>query len=795
MAKRAERRKIDLEEGWAVMREGHHQVKNILEGKPEPQTIYNMCTQKPPHDYSQQLYDKYRESFEEYITSISTLWLQPLYIFVSNSNNHVLHDVHMLGNFGEVVNVELSMDRMVNLPRGYGYTEFKKRDDVEKALLYMDGGQIDGNVVKLRFTLQPRQRAASPMKAPPPPPKRDASQIENGVSSAEKDAQQRPRESVDYTCLSLLNLATSKAVEEPTKKATTSTSLSSSPTPSLSLQINFSKKGTRASIEVWVQEGYQGAAALEGLLEEEASLVTAEAAVHLPLDASGKRNPWHCVSGRSLDLKIYVCTPLDELDGPLRRQLFAINGSIEALKKYWMSEGCSILAYIDLGDDGRWMLNLAVDCSHGVSFLRSIELPSGSYDQAFVCRLVDSCIEEIGEKNVVQFIGDVGIEKTGANLPRKRPNIFWTQCAASSIDLMLEDIGHICLIKKTIAKARSLTAFIYAQTNLLDMTRKFTNQQDFEWEDSKWSKEAVGKKFYNLVVSNEFWHNVLYAINSFEPLVEVLRRMGSGRPSMGYIYGELMNAKKEIAFRFENKEEHYLPVWHHIDFRINLYMMKPLHLAAYYLNPWFYYQNRHEIENTEIFRDALFECAFSWWQLHDGTAKELSAMALRILRLTCRSLAYEPSWIEMIHKEKPSWIKKFQFEDSMFVTVNRRIQGKAQMRDRDHVLAYLHRDDEPFEWLVGMFPYEAQLQDNWDLLMARARSGDGVGLAKLANKLFIEAEYVASDEESDEEAPCQSIKRKTLSGASCSKREKRPRLVKGNLKDDESEGSDGNISY
>ncbi|KAG1338628.1 cullin-1 [Cocos nucifera] len=30
-------------------------------------TIYNMCTQKPPHDYSQQLYDKYRESFEEYI--------------------------------------------------------------------------------------------------------------------------------------------------------------------------------------------------------------------------------------------------------------------------------------------------------------------------------------------------------------------------------------------------------------------------------------------------------------------------------------------------------------------------------------------------------------------------------------------------------------------------------------------------------------------------------------------------------------------------------------------------------
>jgi cullin 1 len=29
-----------------------------------------MCTQEPPQDYSQQLYDRYRESFEEYINSM-----------------------------------------------------------------------------------------------------------------------------------------------------------------------------------------------------------------------------------------------------------------------------------------------------------------------------------------------------------------------------------------------------------------------------------------------------------------------------------------------------------------------------------------------------------------------------------------------------------------------------------------------------------------------------------------------------------------------------------------------------
>nr|AZA04902.1 cullin1 [Prunus ledebouriana] len=75
-----ERKIIELDQGWDYMQKGITKLKKILEGIPEPQfnseeymmlytTIYNMCTQKPPNDYSQQLYDKYREAFEEYITS------------------------------------------------------------------------------------------------------------------------------------------------------------------------------------------------------------------------------------------------------------------------------------------------------------------------------------------------------------------------------------------------------------------------------------------------------------------------------------------------------------------------------------------------------------------------------------------------------------------------------------------------------------------------------------------------------------------------------------------------------
>ena len=330
-----------------------------------------------------------------------------------------------------------------------------------------------------------------------------------------------------------------------------------------------------------------------------------------------------------------------EFDGSLlQRQVLDINNSIETLKKSWALEGCSVLVNRGHGDNECFILNLAVHCSQGVSFLRSIRLPSDRDNESYVFELVDYCIEEIGENSVVQVITEINpTMKSAKMLTKKRPNIFWTHCAADCIDSMFEDIGNIPLVRKTIVKARLLTAFIYGRTHLLDMTRKFTRQWDLvhvgityyttcllnlkslydkrfelkamfiskEWEDSKWSNGSVGKKFYNLVVSNEFWYGVLYTINSFEPLVDVLRKIGSDS-SMGYIYGELTNAKMEIALRFENNEEHYLPIWDNIDFRLDAALRTPLHLAGYYLNPFFYYQNKDGIENAEIFRDAFVEC-------------------------------------------------------------------------------------------------------------------------------------------------------------------------------------------
>ncbi|KAL6201896.1 hypothetical protein ACLB2K_025608 [Fragaria x ananassa] len=101
------------------------------------------------------------------------------------------HLKEIFGNYGEVVNVELAMDHSVNLPKGFGYVEFKMRADAEKALLHMDGGQIDGNVVQAKFTLSQRQKSPPP-KAVVTAPKRDTVKAD-GIN-ADKDGPKRLRE-------------------------------------------------------------------------------------------------------------------------------------------------------------------------------------------------------------------------------------------------------------------------------------------------------------------------------------------------------------------------------------------------------------------------------------------------------------------------------------------------------------------------------------------------------------------------------------------------------------------------
>ena len=90
-------------------------------------------------------------------------------------------------------------------------------------------------------------------------------------------------------------------------------------------------------------------------------------------------------------------------------------------------------------------------------------------------------MEEIGEENVVQVITDSGSNYVlaGKLLQEKRSHLYWISCAAHCIDLMIEDIGKLPLIKNTIQRGVSLVGFIYSHSSSLSLLRQFTNNKEF----------------------------------------------------------------------------------------------------------------------------------------------------------------------------------------------------------------------------------------------------------------------------------------------------------------------------
>jgi hypothetical protein len=235
---------------------------------------------------------------------------------------------------------------------------------------------------------------------------------------------------------------------------------------------------------------------------------------------------------------------------------------------------------------------------------------------------------------------NASVNTTAASLSTaKRPSIFWNGCAAHCLDLMLEDIGKLGPVEETIASARQVTVFLYAHTRVLDLMRHFLkkdlvrsgvtrfataylnlkslldNKKELtrlfnsdEMAELGYLKQAKGKKANKVIRSETFWKNVNIAVNYFEPLANVLRRMDSDVPAMGFFHGLMLEAKKEISERFDNDKSRFQEVWDIIDKRWDNKLKTPLHLAGYYLNPYYYYPNKKVIERDGPFRAGVISC-------------------------------------------------------------------------------------------------------------------------------------------------------------------------------------------
>ncbi|CAN1813043.1 hypothetical protein LINPERHAP1_LOCUS26738 [Linum perenne] len=312
--------------------------------------------------------------------------------------------------------------------------------------------------------------------------------------------------------------------------------------------------------------------------------------------------------------------------------------------------GCSLMtdAWTDM--KRRSIMNVVTHCAEGTSFINSKDTSGIAHTSDVIFDLVDNAIEEVGAEHVVQVVMDNASNNMGAEalLLEKRPNIFWSSCATHTINLMLQGIGNLPRFKKVLDQAKNFTIFIYSHHRTLECMRSFTKKReiirpgvtrfasqyltlhsmmekkgelrkmavDKKWDDLKDVHTKKGKDATATMLSTTFWNGVNLCLKVFEPLVRVLRLVdGDVKPSMGFVYGELVNAKRDIQEALGNVESRYKDVMTIVNKKMSGRLDAPLHLTAYMLNPHYSYANSSIFDDSRI-TDAFMTCAeqfYNWW--------------------------------------------------------------------------------------------------------------------------------------------------------------------------------------
>ncbi|XP_008223502.1 PREDICTED: uncharacterized protein LOC103323294 isoform X1 [Prunus mume] len=340
----------------------------------------------------------------------------------------------------------------------------------------------------------------------------------------------------------------------------------------------------------------------------------------------------------------------------LQEEIATIKTYLADYKASWAITGCSIMADSWRDTEGRILINFLASGPNGVYFVSSVDATEIVEDASNLFKLLDKVVEEMGEENVVQVITPItpSYKAAGNMLEEKRKKLFWTPCATSCIDQMLEDFLKIRCVAECIEKGQKITKLIYNQIWLLNFLKSDFTQgkellrpsitrfassfatlqslldhrtglrrmfQSNKWISSQCSKSCEGKEVESIVLNATFWKKLQFVRNSVDPIMQVLQKVESGDClSMSSIYNDMYRAKLAIKTIHGDNVRKYEPFWSVIESHWNSLFYHPVYVAAYYLNPSYRYRPDFTA-HTEGMR-GLNECIV---RLEPDSARRISA--------------------------------------------------------------------------------------------------------------------------------------------------------------------------
>ncbi|KAJ1383181.1 Ribonuclease H-like superfamily [Sesbania bispinosa] len=209
-----------------------------------------------------------------------------------------------------------------------------------------------------------------------------------------------------------------------------------------------------------------------------------------------------------------------------------------------------------------------------------------------------------------------------------------------------------------------------------------------EWKSSRFSSTPEGRKVQRMALDSRLWKNIIICLKAFVPLMTVLRLVDSDeKPAMGFIYDGMDCAKEKIKINFGNVKKSYEPMWNIIDERWDNQLHRPLHAAAYYLNPHFHYDPNFRDDDVEV-KQGLYNCMARL--VSDLNERSKIGMQLADFHYARGLFGLDTA----VHTKRRNRLHQRKMNDLVYVMYNLKLKSKQVKKNLVIPFDELHSDDE-----------------------------------------------------------------------------------------------------
>ncbi|CAI5983237.1 unnamed protein product, partial [Closterium sp. NIES-64] len=194
----------------------------------------------------------------------------------------------------------------------------------------------------------------------------------------------------------------------------------------------------------------------------------------------------------------------------------------------------------------------------------------------YLAKLIQHAICEVGDSHIVQVVMDnAANNKRAANLLKDEyPQVFFTNCAAHVLDLMLHDMGKVKAVKRVLNQVHRVVMMVKGSASAVTLFRELFSKLALvrpgatrfgmqvimierflevkkalkemviseEWKRVVVANTEEGQAIRGLLLEETFWDSVTAILGLMKPIYEVLRIVDRRSLVMGSVYSLMLEA-------------------------------------------------------------------------------------------------------------------------------------------------------------------------------------------------------------------------------------------------------------